>query len=60
METKKEEKTGGAIGALIGTVVLAVACAAGGWIARELWPQKPPQMPQMPILSASTSSREMR
>ena len=59
METKKEEKTGGAIGALIGTVVLAVACAAGGWIARELWPQKPPQMPQMPQMAATVAVREV-
>ena len=30
MEARQEEKKGGAIGAMIGTVVLAVACAAGG------------------------------
>lgn len=29
-----------AIGALIGTVVLAVVCAVGGWVARELVPEK--------------------
>ena len=34
--TKKESK--GAIGALIGTVVLAAVCAVGGWVARELVP----------------------
>ena len=39
--------TGGAIGAVIGTLVLAVACAVGGWIANDLWPKKPMAMPQM-------------
>ena len=32
-EAKKSK--GGAIGAVIGTVVLAAACVAGGWIARQ-------------------------
>ncbi len=59
MEAKNEEKKGGAIGALIGTVVLAVACAAGGWIARELYPQKAPQMPQMPQMLATVAVREV-
>ena len=38
--TKKESK--GAIGALIGTVVLAAVCAVGGWVARELVPAEKP------------------
>ena len=59
METNKDEKKGGAIGAVIGTVVLAAACAAGGWIARGLWPQKPPQMPQMPQMSATVAVKEV-
>ena len=59
METKREAKTGGAIGAAIGTVVLAAACVAGGWIARELVPQKAPQMPQMPQMMATVSVKEV-
>ena len=51
METNNEKKSkGGAIGAVIGTLVLAVACAIGGWIANDLWPKgkmAPPQLPQM-------------
>ena len=40
-EAPKEAK--GTIGAVIGTVVLAVVCAVGGWIAREIVPaEKPP------------------
>ena len=31
-----------AIGATIAQVVLAAVCVAGGWIAREMWPQKAP------------------
>ena len=59
METKSEAKKGGAIGAAIGTVVLAAACAAGGWIARGLWPQKAPQMPQMPQMMATVAVKEV-
>ena len=59
METKKEERKGGAIGAMIGTVVLAAACVAGGWIARGLFPQKPPQMPQMPQMAVTVAVKEV-
>ena len=38
--TNKESKS--AIGALIGTVVLAAVCAVGGWVARELVPAEKP------------------
>ena len=37
-----------AVGSVIGTVVLAVACAAGGWIARELVPKGAMKMPEIP------------
>ena len=59
METRNEAKKGGAIGAVIGTVVLAAACAAGGWIACELWPKKMPQMPQMPQMMATVAVKEV-
>ena len=45
-EAKKSK--GGAIGAVIGTLVLAAACAVGGWIANDLWPKKEAEKPQMP------------
>ena len=41
MAENKGEK-GSTIGAVIGTVVLAVVCAVGGWIARELIPHEKP------------------
>ena len=59
MEVNKEEKKGGAIGAVIGTFVLAVACVAGGWIARGLFPPKMPQMPQMPQMMATVAVKEV-
>ena len=38
MEEKNENGSrGGAIGAVIGTIVLAAACATGGWIANDMW-----------------------
>ena len=40
MEATTEEKkksVGGAVGAVVGTLVLAAACATGGWIACEMW-----------------------
>ena len=45
-EAKKSK--GGAIGTVIGTLVLAAACAVGGWIANDLWPKKEAEKPQMP------------
>ena len=60
METNNEKKNkGGAIGAVIGTLVLAVACAAGGWIANDLWPKRPPVMPQMPQMTATVAVKEV-
>ena len=57
MEKKSEGKTGRAVGSAIGTIVLAVACAAGGWIACGLWPKKPMAMPQMPQMVATVAVR---
>ena len=48
METGKDAKKGSGVGAVIGTVVLAVACAAGGWIAREICPKGAMAVPQVP------------
>ena len=60
MENKAEAKNkGGAVGAVIGTVVLAVACAAGGWIARGLFPPKMPKIPQMPQMVATVAVKEV-
>ena len=63
MENKTEEKKGGAIGAVIGTIVLAVVCAAAGWIACELWPKGRkaiPKMPQMPPATVAARPVESR
>ena len=46
-----------AVGSVIGTVVLAVACAAGGWIARELVPKGAMKMPEIPRGAATVSVR---
>ena len=60
MEKRSEEKgKGGAVGAVIGSVVLAVASAAGGWIACELWPKRAMQMPQMPQMAVTVSVKDV-
>ena len=51
-EVKKEDSSkrsvGAVVGSLVGTVVLGVVCAVGGWVVRDLTPQKPkPPTPQM-------------
>ena len=56
-EAKKGK--GGAIGAVIGTIVLAVACAVGGWVANDLWPKRPPVMPQLPQMTATVAVKEV-
>ena len=58
MEKKNETGRSG-VGAAIGTVVLAVACATGGWIACELWPKKPMKIPQLPQMTATVAAREV-
>lgn len=58
MENKSEAKKGG-VGAAIGTIVLAAACAAGGWIAKGLFPDKPRALPQMPQMAATVAVREV-
>ena len=57
---KKEEKKGGAVGAVIGTIVLAAACATGGWIANDLWPKKAGGPPQMPQMMATVAVKEVQ
>ena len=56
-EAKKSK--GGAIGAVIGTLVLAVACAVGGWVANDLWPKGKMAMPQIPQMMATVAVKEV-
>ena len=39
MSENNEKSTGSAIGSIIGTIVLAAVCVAGGWIAKDMWPK---------------------
>ena len=60
MEENNEKKSkGGAFGAAVGTIVLAVACAVGGWIANDLWPKKAGGMPPMPTMMATVAVKEV-
>ena len=52
VDTKRNDGKGGAVGALMGTIALAAACAVGGWIARGLVPAgKPPAVNPMAALA---------
>ena len=51
------ESKGSKIGSAIGLVVLVVACVAGGWIARELWPKGAVAVPQVPRGPVTVSVR---
>ncbi|MBO7683295.1 MAG: efflux RND transporter periplasmic adaptor subunit [Kiritimatiellae bacterium] len=56
-EKKKEGRGGSAVGSAIATVVLAAACAAGGWMARGLCPERRPQPPKAPQQAATVAVR---
>ena len=58
-EKDEKKSKGGAIGAVIGTLVLAVACAVGGWVANDLWPKGKMAMPQMPQMVATVAVKEV-
>ena len=54
---------GAAIGSAIGTVVLAGACAVGGWVACEMWPKGGPKGPAgfvMPPATVAVRPVELR
>ena len=53
----EEKKSAGAvIGSVIGQVVLGGVCAVGGWIARELTPKAPPEVPEKVKMMAAAAS----
>ena len=54
---ENEKKSGlGMVGSVVGQVVLGVVCAVGGWIVRDMTPQKPPQMPAKVLAMAKAAS----
>ena len=40
-ESTEKKSAASAIGSVVATIVLAAVCAAGGWIAKDMWPKKP-------------------
>ena len=59
-ENQEEKKSkGGAIGAVIGTLVLAAACAVGGWIANDLWPKEKESAAEMPKPTATVAVKDV-
>ena len=51
--TNNEKEGKSAIGSVIGTIVLAVVCAVGGWIAREIVPEKKPAVNPMAAMAGA-------
>lgn len=53
----EEKKSAGAvIGSIVGQVVLGAVCVVGGWIARELTPKAPPEVPEKVKMMAKAAS----
>lgn len=55
MSEEKKSK-GAVVGSIIGQVVLGGACVVVGWIARELTPKAPPQMPAKVVAMAKAAA----
>jgi len=63
-EEQKTETKKSRIGSIIATVVLAVTCAAGGWIGCEIWimgkSRAAPPRPPAPLATVAVTNAEMR
>ncbi len=46
------------IGSVIGTIVLAAVCVAGGWIAKDMWPKKAPGQNPAAALAAMAAMQQ--
>ena len=60
---EEKKSIGSVVGSIIGTIVLAGACGAGGWVARGLMPQGGPKGPGMmvpPPASVAVLPAELR
>ena len=61
---ENKKSSGGAIGAVIGTLVLAVACGTGGWFGHEMWLKRQKTVetarPQMPTATVAVTNTQMR
>ncbi len=59
---KSVEKNGSSIGSVIGTVALAAASVVGGWMVRDMTPQKAeaPQQRAQPPASVAVAKAELR
>lgn len=59
---KSAEKNGSSIGSIVGTVALAAASVAGGWMVRDMMPAKVEQKPvrEAPATSVAVAKAELR
>ena len=55
-----EENKKSVIGSIMGTLVLAVVCAVGGWMAHGMWPKGGGKMPMGPARAASLATVAVR
>ena len=55
-----EEYKKSAIGSVVGTLVLAVVCAVGGWMAHGMWPKGGAKGPALPVGAASLATVAVR
>ena len=53
--TTEEKKSGGAVGAIIGMIILSAVCVIGGWVANDVYVKSQKataRAPQMPMACA--------
>ncbi len=64
VDTTGNKSAASAVGSVIATIVLAVVCAAGGWIGHEMWARKhkaaAAERPQLPPSTVAVTNAEMR
>ena len=61
--SEEKKGIGAAIGSAVGMIVLACACAVGGWIACDMWPKGGPKGPAgfvMPPATVAVRPVELR
>ena len=61
--TTEEKKSGGAVGAVIGMIILSAVCVTGGWVANDVYVKSQKATagaPQMPMATPTVAIKEVK